>query len=336
MVQDIPPPPTIYSSDLHKMTLKGKTDIDWRDKHKDHILSWNNRLQFVNIIGNEGVGISDHYADWYGNITRPYHTLFAAAQSHVFHILDRISSIAGGVVNGDYNTINVLAKHARRVLESQYSRGLRQDIPADDSFIDKGPEEVKMKRVGHKGGRGGVNAPKKRRMQNDDKRYDNPNDDITVPLNETTISISHEVEDHGLDHRGFDPTPTSWFPNFDLVPDWSQLREQTTEVYPAPLVQDQQATGQLTHVPQHQLVEQQQQPIEEQQPLHVPQENLPMEEQNLAEQELQQPQEEEEEVWPPIPEEPQQHLQHAHGHAMQLRPRKKKGGNTSSMFLVLT
>ena len=83
MVQDIPPPPTIYSSDLHKMTLKGKTDIDWRDKHKDHILSWNNRLQFVNIIGNEGVGISDHYADWYGNITRPYHTLFAAAQSHV-------------------------------------------------------------------------------------------------------------------------------------------------------------------------------------------------------------------------------------------------------------
>ncbi|KAL8120188.1 hypothetical protein AgCh_017364 [Apium graveolens] len=397
IVQDIPSPPTIYSTDLHKMNLKGKTEIDWRDKHKEHILLWNNRLQSVNPIGNIGLGITDDYADWYANITCPYHTRVAAAQSHLFNILNHISSIASRVVSGDYNTIDIISKHGRRVLESQYSRGLRLDFSADDTLIDKEPVEVKLKRVGHKGGRGEVNATKKCRIHTDDVRNDNINDARCVHLKETAASIEHHVEVHEMDNRGIDRTPmswfpnfdlipdwSSWFPNFDLIPDWSQSREETTYVYPTPLphptsnllstvplVQDdQQITRMLTNEKEdnrvepmhvhpsfnlscpedfqplvheeqiieqppsvdnehmHELIEQQlpavekQQPppIEEQQPRPVEIEQpLPIQQENFPVD--QQPQEEKEE-WPPIPEE-HQHLEHEH--AIQLRPRKKKG-----------
>lgn len=84
MVQDIPSPPTIYSHDPHNMTSKGKIEIDWRDKN---ILSWNNRLQFVNIIGNICLGIIYYYTDWYANITRPKHTCVVVAQSHMVIII---------------------------------------------------------------------------------------------------------------------------------------------------------------------------------------------------------------------------------------------------------
>lgn len=43
------------------------------------------------------------------------------------------------MVSGDYRTVDVLNKHGRRVLESQYNRGRRQDFPADDSLINKEP-----------------------------------------------------------------------------------------------------------------------------------------------------------------------------------------------------
>lgn len=112
MCQDIPST-TVYSSDLHKMTLKGKTKIDWRDKHKVHIHCWDNGLQFVNIIDNVGTGVTNRYAEWFANITRPYHTRVAAAQSYAFNILNRISAIAKGVVNGDYTDIDVLAARGR-------------------------------------------------------------------------------------------------------------------------------------------------------------------------------------------------------------------------------
>lgn len=38
-IQDIPSPHSIYFNALHNITLKGKTDIDWRNKHREHILS---------------------------------------------------------------------------------------------------------------------------------------------------------------------------------------------------------------------------------------------------------------------------------------------------------
>lgn len=82
-----------------------------------------------------------------------------------------------------------------------------------------------MNRVGHKRGREGVNAPKKCRMQSDNERYNNINDDKSVHLKETTTSIEHRVEDREVNNRGIDPTPTSWYPNFDLTPNWSQPRD---------------------------------------------------------------------------------------------------------------
>ncbi|KAL8105619.1 hypothetical protein AgCh_029429 [Apium graveolens] len=205
-----------YADLLNKLSnicQEGKTKIDWRDKHKDHILLWNNRLQSIILIGNRGLGITDGYADWYANITRPYHTRVAAAQSHVFNILNRISSIATGAVSGDYNTIDVLSKHGRRVLKSQYSRGLRQDFPTDDSFVSTGHVEVKMKKKGHKEGRGGVNAPKRRKLRNDDERCDHINEDTSIHLSQTATSIEHGMEDHQVKIRGIDPSPVCGIPS---------------------------------------------------------------------------------------------------------------------------
>ncbi|KAL8104646.1 hypothetical protein AgCh_028756 [Apium graveolens] len=328
MVQDIPVPPTIYSCDMHNMNLKGKTKIDWRDKHKDHILLWNNRLQSVILIGNRGLGITDGYADWYANITRPYHTRVTAAQSHVFNILNRISSIATGAVSGDYNTIDVLAKHGRRVLESQYSRGLRHDFPTDDSFVSIGPVEVKMKKKGHKGGHGGVNAPKRRQFTTDKEA--NREEQISL---HPTFSLLCPEDFQPLVHKKQASDNEHNHILIELqVPSVEEQQPSTVEKQQPPIVKK--------HLPppveqpfvveeqQHSLVEEQQPlPIEEQQslpvkePQHLSEEHqpLPVQQENFMVNH--QPQEEEGEC-PLIPEE-QQHLEHEH--AMQLRPLKKKG-----------
>ncbi|KAL8120184.1 hypothetical protein AgCh_017360 [Apium graveolens] len=47
MVQDIPSSPSIYSTDLHKMNLKGKTEIDWRDKHTTRNLQSHNTYEIT-------------------------------------------------------------------------------------------------------------------------------------------------------------------------------------------------------------------------------------------------------------------------------------------------
>ncbi|KAF1001902.1 hypothetical protein AG4045_020225 [Apium graveolens] len=130
-----------------------------------------------------------------------------------FNILNRISSIATGAVSGDYNTIDVLSKHGRRVLKSQYSRGLRQDFPTDDSFVSTGHVEVKMKKKGHKEGRGGVNAPKRRKLRNDDERCDHINEDTSIHLSQTATSIEHGMEDHQVKIRGIDPSPVCGIPS---------------------------------------------------------------------------------------------------------------------------
>ncbi|KAL1803572.1 hypothetical protein ACET3Z_032219 [Daucus carota] len=227
MVQDIPSSATVYSRCLHKMTLKGKTETNWRDKHKEHILCWDNRLQFVNVINNVGAGVTTRYTEWYANVTRPYHTRVAAAQSYAVKILNRISAITK--VNGDYNAIDVLAARARQILESQCSRGLRQDFPIDDSLVEKDQDllEVKKRKVGHKGGRGGVNCRKRRKKRNDDETSVNLGDEgenhtsdaasnfvlqSSIPVGKILANIENEV-----DYNGVDPSPTSGYQNFNLA-----------------------------------------------------------------------------------------------------------------------
>lgn len=74
MLQDVPPASTLYCKDLHNINLKGNTDVNWRDKHRDHISIWDKREEHVYALDNVGLGVTNDYAIWYADITRPYHT----------------------------------------------------------------------------------------------------------------------------------------------------------------------------------------------------------------------------------------------------------------------
>lgn len=86
MLQGIPPPAT-YSRDLHKINLKGKTDVNWATKHRDHIAHWNDRESHVYGSGDVGFGVSDGYHKWYSSITFRYLTRIGGGHSYMVMII---------------------------------------------------------------------------------------------------------------------------------------------------------------------------------------------------------------------------------------------------------
>lgn len=85
-IQDTPPPAT-YSRDLHKINLKGKTDINWATKYRDHIDCWNDRLIHVYGSGHVGFGVSDSYYKWYSSITFRYLTRIGGGHSYMVFLI---------------------------------------------------------------------------------------------------------------------------------------------------------------------------------------------------------------------------------------------------------
>lgn len=224
MVQDIPSPAVDYSKELHNMNLKGKWDVDWGKKHKEHISYWDSRLQHVLLVDNVGVGFTDRYDIWYGDVTRPYHTRIAAAGSYMIHIFDRISSIArGDVIGGGNGLIDSLATHGRRVLEYQYSPGLFQDFPVGDRRIREETLRGKPKKVSHKGGRGGINAPKRRKMNISNEGGDHVDEDVHLgDENHVVEGGDQEFADlfdgETLTDAIVQPSDSRYVPSFRLLP----------------------------------------------------------------------------------------------------------------------
>ncbi|KAK9997051.1 hypothetical protein SO802_021737 [Lithocarpus litseifolius] len=70
MVQEIPP--NVDTGDaLHKIDLRGKTGVNWRDRHRSHIQVWNTRAQLLcHGARLEGDMSPAHpYFDWYNRVT---------------------------------------------------------------------------------------------------------------------------------------------------------------------------------------------------------------------------------------------------------------------------
>ncbi|KAF3950535.1 hypothetical protein CMV_023730 [Castanea mollissima] len=70
MVQEIPPNVDTDGT-LHAIDLKGKTKVNWRDKHVGHIQVWNSRAQLLcHKARLKGDMSSAHpYFHWYGRVT---------------------------------------------------------------------------------------------------------------------------------------------------------------------------------------------------------------------------------------------------------------------------
>ncbi|KAK1356267.1 hypothetical protein POM88_049523 [Heracleum sosnowskyi] len=162
---------------------------------------------------------SPHPLDIWGDHKGPYGLRwsgpksFADVSSHVISIFDRISAIArGDVVGGSNSLIDSIANHGRRVLEYQYSLGLFQDFPVD---VLEETLRGKTKKVGHKGGRGGINAPKRRKLDIDNEAGDHVHEDVHLG------DEDHLVEGGGQDFADFFAGGTSTYdldegPNVDL------------------------------------------------------------------------------------------------------------------------
>ena len=70
MVQEIPP--NVDTNDaLHAIDLRGKTNVNWRDKHVGYIQVWNSRAQLLyhgaRLEGD--MSPAHQYFDWYDRVT---------------------------------------------------------------------------------------------------------------------------------------------------------------------------------------------------------------------------------------------------------------------------
>ena len=59
--------PCIFSHDLHKIDLKGKTNIDWTFMYRDHLAHWDSREHHI-FVADLGVGEFDNYHKWFSSI----------------------------------------------------------------------------------------------------------------------------------------------------------------------------------------------------------------------------------------------------------------------------
>ncbi|KAK1354010.1 hypothetical protein POM88_047266 [Heracleum sosnowskyi] len=149
--------------------------------------------------------------DIWGDLNGPFGLRWCAPKSFTdFNVLDRISLIARGEITGDIRSIDALASEGRRLLEYQYSRGLNQDFQCDDRVAKQELVRGKAKRTGHKGGRGGVNAPKRRAIERNDGHIDHVDE-------EGSVHLGDDVGAHVVDDVEISNAPhTSYFADLSL------------------------------------------------------------------------------------------------------------------------
>lgn len=88
MVKAIPSDPE-YSSDQHRLSLQGNTDVNWVDKHKPSFSLWNSRLDYIyesELIVCDGVvhdGVVPDYIDWYILRTRRFHSRMGGLHAYI-------------------------------------------------------------------------------------------------------------------------------------------------------------------------------------------------------------------------------------------------------------
>ena len=83
MVQSIPAA-VEYSSDVHKMSLKGNQLITWTQKHQPFVAIWDTRLDHIfqaELIAGEST--VPRYYDWYLQRTVRFISRMGAFQHHV-------------------------------------------------------------------------------------------------------------------------------------------------------------------------------------------------------------------------------------------------------------
>ena len=70
MVQEIPFDVDIDNA-LHAIDLKGKTKVNWREKHVGHIQVWNSRAQLLchGARLKDDMSLAHPYFHWYGRVT---------------------------------------------------------------------------------------------------------------------------------------------------------------------------------------------------------------------------------------------------------------------------
>ena len=70
MVQEIPFDVDIDNA-LHAIDLKGKTKVNWREKHVGHIQVWNSRAQLLchGARLKDDMSLTHPYFHWYGRVT---------------------------------------------------------------------------------------------------------------------------------------------------------------------------------------------------------------------------------------------------------------------------
>uniref|UniRef100_A0A166GXD8 Aminotransferase-like plant mobile domain-containing protein n=1 Tax=Daucus carota subsp. sativus TaxID=79200 RepID=A0A166GXD8_DAUCS len=195
-----------------------------------HITHWNHRQEhLIGVIAHSGVGVVDGYYEWYTNITRRFHTRIAGSHFYTLDMFDHISSIARGEIDGSIEDIAHLCAHARQLVKNAFNYGVFQDYPVKDRREKEILKRPKPKKAGHKGGRGGVNAPKQQGIQIDDiPRGDNVGADIidkdveNLQGGETVPGGVHLEHPEVLTE--VNPTPPFGLPNWNLLPSGDFLR----------------------------------------------------------------------------------------------------------------
>ena len=143
-------------------------------------------------------------------------------------MFDHIASIARGEIDGSIEDIAHLCAHARQLVKNAFNYGVFQDYPVKDRREKEILKRPKPKKAGHKGGRGGVNAPKQQGIQVDDiPRGDNVGADIVDEDVENLQGGETVPGGVHLEHPEIltevNPTPFG-LPNWNLLPSGDFLR----------------------------------------------------------------------------------------------------------------
>lgn len=155
-----------------------------------------------------------------------YHTRVGGSYLYSLHLFDHILAVTSGKIDGDMSYIETICTHGRQLIQDQFSRGVLQDFPIEERRDKEISLKPKPKKVGHKGGRGGKNVPKREEIQADpfdDGGDDHVNDVGGVGGVGETYTHTHnqgdDAERHEPDTRVVDSiSHDSFFPNFDLLP----------------------------------------------------------------------------------------------------------------------
>lgn len=80
-------------------------------------------------------------------------------------LLDHIAVIARGEIDGTNEDIIFLCDHGKKVAEDAFNHGVFRDFAVDGRREKEVSKRSKPKKVGHKGGHEGTNAPRKETLQ---------------------------------------------------------------------------------------------------------------------------------------------------------------------------